>query len=210
MLCPKCQQRFETFLPECPDCKIKLVDTAFLENISSESDITIDEFTELLRQHGGTIVVPMVTTLVDWERKMRFPKFGYGYAWSEKMRGVLDQRFLITLDTVEIGRKNQWNILMLGYGFAWAKRMQGTMGGLHFSLDTVEIDTTKNWLIIGFGYGFGWAKRMTGQMAPDITIEMETTAIDKKKESVFPGFGFGYAWVQTANLTFSLNNNLNG
>jgi hypothetical protein len=210
MLCPKCQQQFSTDILDCPDCKIKLVDTTGLENAKSKPAISENDFLSLLERHNGKMVVPMVTTLVDWQRKIHFPKMGYGYAWVEQMQGALDDQYFINLDTVEIGRKKQWNILGFGYGYAWAKRMQGTIGDVHFTLDAMEIGTHKNWLLVGLGYGFGWTRRMTGSMTPNIHIELETTAVSREKESVFPGFGFGYAWVQTANLTFSLNNTSKG
>lgn len=167
--------------------------------------MTYASLLEMVKANQGRIVVNLEAVEVGREKKSNFPRFGFGFGWTKKMRGSYNGTFPVELETTARGQCQKRNILGMGYGFAWAKEMRGQIGDMEFDLTAIKVIKKKEKNILAAGYGFAWVEQMTGEIGNGIKLRFTTTSVGKEKNTGFPGFGYGYGWSDKAELAISID-----
>jgi hypothetical protein len=203
MFCPECSCEYVGWTGKCPICKTTLIE-AKPEGFDQVSQaIAYDDLLSLIEEKGGQLKIDLSTASIEKERKWTFPYFGFGYAWSTKMVGRLDD-LLVELITVEVGKNRSRKFPYNGYGFAWEKRILGTVGGNEIALDTTKVSREKKWRFPYMGYGRAWTEEMAGECGDRLKLHLMTTEVGRSGEWRFPYRAYGFAWIRKAVLTFTL------
>ena len=61
-------------------------------------------------------------TKVEMQKKLAFPYFGFGYAWTTEMEGKCGNKINLKYINTEVEKKRKWEFPYQGYGFAWNKK----------------------------------------------------------------------------------------
>ncbi len=204
MYCNTCHCEFAGWRTKCPVCRQELSPKVSDSQQLPGRVISQDKLVELIKTAGGQLTIDVISTDVGKYRKSYFPGFGFGYAWSKSMQGLVNGDIVVDLKTTSVGQDKSWNILCFGFGYAWIQKMGGSIGGLPFELKTIKIGKDRQFNILGFGYGFAWAAEMTGMIGHDIDVHLKVTEVSRHKEFIILKLGYGYAWERKAQLTLSL------
>jgi len=204
MYCNTCHCEFGGWKTRCPVCQQILSLKVIAPGQFSGKSISQAELIDLIQAAGGELTIDLISTSVDKFRKSYIIGFGFGYAWSRSMQGILNNEIAVDLKTTSVGQDKTWNIFCFGFGYAWIQKMSGTIGGLSLNLETVKIGKDRQFNILGFGYGFAWAAEMTGTIGNEISACLKVTDVSRCKEFIILKLGYGYAWEHKAQLTLSL------
>jgi hypothetical protein len=202
MFCPKCKCEFPEWIRKCPCCKEPLVYGLLPDPEFVDKTISYEALVDLVRKNGGKLKIDLNTTEVGRNRRWSFPYFGYGFAWSKRMKGTFSS-ILIDLMTTEVGIERKWDFPYMGYGYAWAKRMQGYIGGNKITLMAKKVSMEKKWEFPYMGYGYAWIQEMSGECGHQLKIHLLTTQVSREKKWEFPYQGYGFAWADKGILTLT-------
>jgi hypothetical protein len=202
MFCPECNCEYTGWTGKCPVCGTPLMEgnPEGFEQVGQP--MSYENLLTLIEEKGGYLKIDLSAVRIEKERKWTFPYFGFGYAWTTKMIGRLDD-LLVELFTAEVGKSRSRRFPYNGYGFAWEKRMLGTVGGNEMSLDATKVSREKKWRFPYMGYGRAWTDEMDGECGDQLKVHLLTTDVGRGGEWRFPYRGYGFGWIRKAILTFT-------
>lgn len=199
MYCPNCQCEFDGWKFRCPQCRSALLEEPPPIVANTHQHLTYPELIEYVRSNGGEVRINLFASAVKRERKWRLPYLGYGYAWTEKLRGELDE-IAVELETREEGRSREWSFPYFGYGYAWIKYMQGIVSGNQLSLTVRKVRKERKQRFPYRGYGFAWTDELEGSCGNQLNAYLQITEVSRKMGWIFPYFGYGFAWEKLGTL----------
>lgn len=203
MYCLECNCEFSEWVRRCPDCNTILVSESIEKPVIQNDPVEYKKLLEMIKNHGGKIKVGLLATDIGIEKKMTFPGFGFGFAWTKKMYGEIED-FKINLSTISVSSRRKWTFPYLGFGFTWEKIMHGSVANNEISLKATKVGMEKKWGFPYLGYGYAWVSQMEGKCGDKITATLNTTSVGKEKKWTFPYFGFGFAWADKVQLTLKV------
>jgi hypothetical protein len=204
MYCRNCECEFNGWKVHCPVCKSDLIEKRETPGKQVLSTLPYAGLVNLVKEHAGQLEVPLSAVKVQRAKRWHFPRFGYGYAWTEGFSGSHEDDFSVEMTTDEVGRDHQWIILGIGYGFAWEKTMQGDIGGNPFNLKATKVERKRYWIFFMVGFGYAWSAEMSGECGSQLSVDFRPTQVTRKRFWQFPGIGYGYAWPSQGVLTLRL------
>lgn len=204
MYCKACDCNYEGWTRRCPVCKQTLQTSDSQEKTEDFRTTNYADLVELVRKNGGSLNIPLFASQVIRKKTTRFPWLGFGYAWTQKMKGKKNG-ISVELVTSEVGKSHSSSFPYRGRGYAWREKMEGTIDGNKLSLRAMNVKRKKTWSFPFSGYGYAWTEDMAGDCGSQIRIELSEPKIFRYRRWRFPYFGFGYAWAKESTLTLNLN-----
>lgn len=194
MYCTNCDCEYDGWSAKCPSCKQQLLDEKPETFTPVNGHLDYDELVAWIVKQGNVTEFELAANQVIRKKSTRFPYMGFGYAWTQAMRGDKDNTH-VELVTSEVGKDRETTFPYKGHGYGWQQEMQGSIAGNQLTLKATSVNRKKTWRFPYFGYGYAWTEQLQGTCGDRIKVTLKASKVTRRSNWRFPYFGYGYAWV---------------